>query len=214
MGYFSSLSSRQPLSPRHAAPATKLGGRLVLAVVGLAGLLNFASRDPHDVDGVPDNIGWTLLTFWTFGHMLSAKHSTTMNRTQRAIVILASTALIFMILFPPITATIDYEPGPLPSEPFAPVDGVRPEPEQTATQYRADAYATLMSAAESPRVSYRFIALPPIIGSGAVTRDYGSNTMLRATYGVAWTVFIRNVVVLLLIAGAAFLIAAPQRNRP
>ncbi|MCX6543527.1 MAG: hypothetical protein NTV05_03835 [Acidobacteria bacterium] len=132
-----------------------------------------------------------------------------MNRTRRAIVILFVTALILMVLFPPIAPSFTYKPGPLSGEPFKVAEGVRPEPNKTASELSADAHATL-SKDHSPPAHYRFIAIPPLVGSAAETVDYGSNIMVAATYGVAWVLFIRNLVVLLLLTGAAFLIAAPD----
>lgn len=55
--------------------APKLNSRLALAiVVRLRRFRDLASRDPHDVDRVPYDIGGALLTFGSFRHMLSDKH--------------------------------------------------------------------------------------------------------------------------------------------
>jgi len=135
-----------------------------------------------------------------------------MNRAQRNIAILVATAAVLVIPFPPIVTTFTYKPGPLPGEPFKVREGVLPERNETASELSADARATL-TRDHSPFVRYQFVASEPLVGSGAETVDYGSNITVVATYGVAWLVFIRNLLVLLILALAAFLIAAPARKR-
>jgi hypothetical protein len=93
-----------------------------------------------------------------------------MNRAQRSMAILVATAVVLMILFPPIVTTFTYKPGPLPGEPFKVREGVLPERNETASELRADAHAAL-TRDHSPLLRYQFVASEPLVGSGAETVD-------------------------------------------
>ena len=76
------LARRKRLRPRLAAlqPRAPCGLGLWLER-GLEGLLNFARRDPHDVDRVADHIGRALLTFGPRGILTPILASRTIPRS-------------------------------------------------------------------------------------------------------------------------------------
>lgn len=117
-----------------------------------------------------------------------------MNRMQRTVLAIAGATAILMLLFPPwqTSYTIAFE--------------ALDEP-RTGAQDRE--LMDSVSRPSSPVVSYRFV-LPWPTDSSFVE---SSGARISASYRVAWTVLIRNLVVLVVIAGAVFFIVASQRDK-
>jgi hypothetical protein len=66
-------SARQSLCAGLAAHPAEFDGCLVLAIVRGSGFFDLARGYSHHSNGVADYIGGALLTFGTFGHVLSGK---------------------------------------------------------------------------------------------------------------------------------------------
>ena len=56
---------------RESSEASERYGSLALALHGDIGFFDLSGCDVHDVDGVGDHLGWTLLTFGAFWHGLA-----------------------------------------------------------------------------------------------------------------------------------------------
>ena len=117
-----------------------------------------------------------------------------MNRLQRTVLAIASATAILMLLFPPWQTSITI--------PIEALDEPR-----TAAQDRE--LMDSVSRPSSPVVSYRFV-LPWPTDSSFVE---SSGARISASYRVAWAVLIRNVLVLVVIAGAVFFIVASRPNK-
>lgn len=115
-----------------------------------------------------------------------------MTRPQRTIAILAGAIAVLMLLFLPFESTITFDPMALGFTSVPTVEEIRER----------------LRTPERKSVAYRF--------AGTIARDSNAYILVDGTasvrYTVAWSVFLENLTVLAVIAGAAYLIAAPSRS--